>query len=88
MSHLAVLVPSPVTPTHSTLRTPGVIAQEIAAPLHRVLSVLRTCDHIPASVRSGRLRLYDQEAIAYIRHDVNALEARELERGDRGLGNG
>jgi hypothetical protein len=59
------------------LRTPGVIAQELGEPLHRVLYVLRTRGFIAPSARAGRLRLYDLEAVARIRHALNAMDARK-----------
>ena len=59
------------------LRTPGVIAQELGEPLHRVLYVLRTRAHITPAARAGRFRLYDRQAVAMIRHDLNAMDARK-----------
>jgi hypothetical protein len=58
------------------LRTPGVIAHELGEPLHRVLYVLRTRAFITPSARAGRLRLYDLQAVARIRHALNAMDAR------------
>ncbi len=58
------------------LRTPGVLAADLDVPLHRVLYVLRSRGHIRPSARAGRLRLYDREAIALIRHELNAIDAR------------
>ncbi|MCZ6834245.1 MAG: hypothetical protein O7G85_00580 [Planctomycetota bacterium] len=58
------------------LRTPGVLATNLDVPLHRVLYILQTRDHINPSARAGRLRLYDREAIALIRHELNAIDAR------------
>ena len=58
------------------LRTPGVLAVDLDVPLHRVLYVLQSRDHIRPSARAGRLRLYDREALALIRHELNAIEAR------------
>ncbi len=58
------------------LRTPGVLAANLDVPLHRVLYVLRSRGHIRPSARAGQLRLYDREAIALIRHELNAIDAR------------
>ena len=58
------------------LRTPGVLAADLGEPLHRVLYVLRTRHHIRPSARAGRLRLYDREALAMIRRELNAIDAR------------
>lgn len=64
------------------LRTPGVIARELGEPLHRVLYVLRTRSFIAPTARAGRLRLYDLEAVARIRHALNAMDARKGARHD------
>ena len=52
------------------LRTPGVIAD-------RLQVALRTRPHIRPAARAGRLRLYDREGVAMIRHELNAIEARK-----------
>jgi hypothetical protein len=59
------------------LRTPGVIARELGEPLHRVQYILRTRAFIPPSARAGRLRLYDRQAVAMIRHALNAMDAKK-----------
>ncbi len=64
------------------LRTPGVLATDLDVPLHRVLYVLRTRTHIAPSARAGRLRLYDREAVAQVRHELSAIDARQLGGGD------
>ena len=58
------------------LRTPGVIASEIGVPLHRVIYVLRTRDYIVPAARAGRLRLYNSQAVAMIRHALAGIDAR------------
>jgi hypothetical protein len=58
------------------LITPGVIASELSQPLHRVLHVLATRGHIRPSARAGTLRLYDRRAVAMVRHELNAIDAR------------
>lgn len=58
------------------LRTPGVLAADLKVPLHRVLYILQTRDHIRPSATAGGLRLYDREAVALIRHELNAIDAR------------
>ena len=72
-------------PAVPRLRTPGVIASSLGEPLHRVLYVLRTRSHIEPAARAGRLRLYDREAVAMLRHELNAIDARrgEAEGGAR-----
>ena len=59
------------------LRTPGVLAADLDVPLHRVVYILQTRDHIKPAARAGRLRLYDREAVALIRHELNAIDARQ-----------
>ena len=68
------------------LRTPGVLAAELGVPLHRVEYVLQSRPHIKPSARAGRLRLYDREAVALIRHELNAIDA--WRDGRTGGGNG
>lgn len=58
------------------LITPGVIAQQLHMPLHRVLHILRTRRHIQPVARAGILRLYDRRAVAKVRHELNAMDAR------------
>lgn len=62
------------------LITPGVIATELDVPLHRVLHVLATRRHIQHSARAGTLRLYDRRAVAMVRHELNAIDARRCRR--------
>ena len=58
------------------LLTPGVIAATLGVRLHRVLYVLRTRHHIRPIARAGCLRLYDTAAVAWVRHELNAIDAR------------
>ena len=62
------------------LITPGIIAQELSEPLHRVLNVLATRRHIQPSARAGTLRLYDRKVVAMVRHELNAIDARRCGR--------
>jgi hypothetical protein len=62
------------------LITPGVIAGELRVPLHRVLHVLATRQHIQPAARAGTLRLYDRQAVAMVRHELNAIAARRCRR--------
>lgn len=73
-----------IPPPIPKLRTPGVLAAALGEPLHRVLYVLRTRAHIRPSARAGRLRLYDSDALAMIRHELNAIDARKAKGADRG----
>lgn len=72
----------PMPKTCPSLLTPGRIAAEIGVPLHRVLHVLRTREHIAPSARAGTLRLYDLDTVAQVRHELHAIDAR---RGPRGV---
>jgi len=62
------------------LRTPGVIAQELGESLQRVQYVLRTRPHIKPAALAGRLRLFDRQAVAMVRHELNSIDARRLAR--------
>ena len=65
------------------LITPGVLAAEVGVPLHRVLHVLATRPHITPRARAGTLRLYDRAAVAMVRHELNAMDARKHRKGVR-----
>lgn len=41
-----------------------------------VIHVLATRRHIRPSARAGTLRLYDKRAVAMVRHELNAIDAR------------
>jgi hypothetical protein len=57
------------------LRTPGVIAAELGAPLSRVLYVLRTRSHLIKPIgRAGILRLYDRTAVDTVRGILREME--------------
>jgi hypothetical protein len=60
-----------------TLITPGVIARELRQPLHRVVNVLATRPHIRPAARAGTLRLFGRDAIAMVRHELSAIDARK-----------
>jgi len=61
------------------LRTSGIIAAELGAPLSRVLYILRTRSVRPIG-GAGILRLYDRAAVDMVRHALEALERREVAR--------
>jgi hypothetical protein len=65
------------------LRTPGVIAAELDAPLSRVLYILRKRNIEPIG-RAGVLRLYDRVAVETVRHELNAIDARHAAKGPGG----
>lgn len=64
------------------LDTPGRIAAKLGVPTHRVQYVITTRGITP-SAYAGRLRLFNRDAIARIRHELTAIEAR---RGYEGKG--
>lgn len=66
------------------LRTSGVVAADLGQPLHRVLYILQTRPFIKPAARAGRLRLYDLDAVAKVRHELNAIDARRTRGGHRG----
>lgn len=65
------------------LRTPGVLATALGVPLHRVLYLLRSRPSIRPTATAGRLRLYDREAVAMLRHELNTIDARKGVRRGR-----
>ena len=60
--------------------TTGKLARELGVPLHRVLHVLATRPHIRPSAFAGTLRLYDRDAVAMVRHELNAIDARRCRK--------
>jgi hypothetical protein len=71
--------------TAPKLRTPGVLAEDLGQPLHRVLYVLRSRQHIRPAAMAGRLRLYDRDALEAIRVELARMDAR---RGSKGVRRG
>ena len=57
------------------LRTPGVIAAELDAPLNRVLYILRQRRIRPIG-RAGVLRLYDRAAVETVRNALREIDGR------------
>ena len=72
----------PARKTIPNLNTPGRIAETLGKPIHRVLHILKTRPHIQPSARAGNLRLYDSAAIAAIRHELNAIDARRSQASE------
>lgn len=62
------------------LITVGVICRETGEPLHRVLNILATRPHIRPAARAGNVRLFDESAIAQVRHELNAIDAQRASR--------
>ncbi len=66
------------------LRTPGVLAADLGVPLHRVLHVLRTRDHIRPAASAGRLRLYDRAALELVRKELEAIDSTRRQEESHG----
>lgn len=58
------------------LATTGEVAQLLGVPLHRIQYVLQTRSHIRPAATAGGARCFDDDAIAKIRHELNAIAAR------------
>ncbi len=58
------------------LATVGQIAALLDVPLHRVEYVVRSRPHITPRAIAGGARCFSNEAIAQIRHELNAIAAR------------
>jgi hypothetical protein len=58
------------------LVTVGVIADELGEPVDRVSRVLRNRLHIKPAAYAGNVRLFSNEAIAQVRHELTAIDAR------------
>ncbi len=69
--------------THSPprLRTVGRLAEETGASVPRIEYILRTRPHIRPSALAGHARLYDAEALAEIRYELNVIAARRAAKG-------
>ncbi len=70
------------------LNTTGRIARRLGVPLHRVDYVIKTRPHIAPSAFAGRLRLFDAKAVAFIRHELSAIDARAEKGAERMTGQG
>ena len=58
------------------LITIGVIATEFGKPLHRIEYVLRTRPHIRPAAYAGAVRLFDRDAVAMIKHELDRIAIR------------
>ena len=62
------------------LDTVGRIADRYGVALHRVQYVVRAKGITPTAT-AGRLRLFDSEAVARIRYELNLMDARRSGEG-------
>lgn len=69
-----------MNPKPPKLVTIGVIAAELGVTVDRVSRLLRTRPHIEPRAYAGNVRLFDNTAIAQVRHELNAIDARREER--------
>lgn len=58
------------------LLTTGRIAWMLDEPVARVAYVLATRPHIQPAAMAGNARLYNNLALAQVRHELNAIDAR------------
>lgn len=71
------------TTTPPKLVTVGVIAAEVGATVDRVCRVLRARPHIKPRAYAGITRLFNNSAIAQVRHELNAIDARREAASER-----
>ena len=55
------------------LLTPGVLADRLGVPLHRVTYILNTRPHIRPAAKAGILRLYDAQAVEAVRAELDRI---------------
>ena len=58
------------------LITVGVIAAELRVPVDRVCRILQSRPHIKPKAYAANVRLFDSEAVAQIRHEITAIDAK------------
>lgn len=63
------------------LATPGQIALLLGVPKHRVDYILRSRRYIKPRALAGIVRCFDDEAVAQIRHELKAIDARTAGKG-------
>lgn len=59
-----------------TSLTIGEIAQKLGRPIHRIAYVVKA-RHITPHRRAGSLRLFDEEAVRQIDHELKEMDARK-----------
>ena len=62
------------------LQTVGKISADLNQPIHRIEYILATRAHILPAALAGRLRLFSATAMAQIRHELNAIDARQSQK--------
>lgn len=56
----------------------GEMAKRLGEPIHRVRFILESRGDIKPSALCGRTRVYDARALARVRHELAAIDARRL----------
>ena len=62
------------------LLTSGRIAAMLGEPIGRVSHILRSHPDIVPAAMAGNTRLFDRDALARIRHEINRIDARRAGR--------
>ena len=62
------------------LLTRGRIAEKLGESVARVTYILATRPHIRPSALAGNVRLFDNQALAQVRHELHAIDARRASR--------
>lgn len=66
------------------LATIGALAQRFNVPLHRIEYIVRSRTYIKPQARAGGVRCFGDEAVAQIRHELRAMDARQADRARKG----
>lgn len=59
------------------LITPGVIADELGVPIHRVTHILNTRPEIQPSAIAGNIRLYDRKTIEMVKNEIGSIDSKK-----------
>ncbi len=62
------------------LLTPGRMAELLGVSLGRASYILSSRHHIQPVALAGNVRLYDRDALAQVRHELTAIDARRDKR--------
>ena len=62
------------------VNTIGQISTRLKCSVHQVAYVLRTRPHIQPTAIAGTARLFTEDQVAMIRHELNAIAARRVHK--------
>jgi hypothetical protein len=65
------------------LNTAETIARQLGVSVARVQHILSTRPHIKPAAVAGSTRVYRDAAVAMVRHELNAIDARRAAKRDR-----